>query len=248
MLARYARTLSADELIRVGRFVHEEDRDRFVAARGFLRAVLGAYVGRAPAAIRFVYGQHGKPALAGAAPAPAFNLSHSGDWVLCAVAPARAVGVDVERVQSGFLIDELAGVLSRDERRGLDLLTGDERVHSFFETWTRKEAVAKAIGTGVTVPLDRFEVGVGSANRATELAPTCVVGPWRVVRADPAPGYAGSVAIDEGDWGIRYWDGPPAGGGSAGPPVHDSRRSGQRSVSTEATVGMPLPFGTDLHR
>ncbi len=75
-------TLNDDELGRAGRFVKASDRDRFVAARGLLREVVGAYVGLTPSAVEFEYGPNGKPHLAGGAPGLGFNLSHSGDWAL----------------------------------------------------------------------------------------------------------------------------------------------------------------------
>ena len=202
-LAAYRRSLSADEIVRAGRFVRDEDRDRWVAGRGFLRSVLGQYLAVAPVAVRFRYGRYGKPALVGPGSLPGFNLSHSGEWVLCAVAPARWVGVDIERVRTDLSVEEMAGVLSPAERHEIASLKEERRAHAFFEKWTRKEAIAKALGAGVSMPFDRLDVGLGS---------TGPLGAWWLSRITPGEGFEAAVAVDGTGWGVRCWDGPPTSG------------------------------------
>ena len=91
--------LSSDELARAARFHFERDRTRFSVARAALREILAHYLGASPDEIAFVYGGHGKPALAPPHGDLRFNLSHSHDVALCAVARGREVGVDVERIR-----------------------------------------------------------------------------------------------------------------------------------------------------
>ena len=102
-LLHLRQTLTADELGRVARFRFQEVRNRFIAARGLLRTILGRYLGLEPGVLRFSYGPFGRPTLA----APFglsdhrgrdFNLSHSGDLVLFALTQGRKVGVDLERI------------------------------------------------------------------------------------------------------------------------------------------------------
>jgi 4'-phosphopantetheinyl transferase len=209
-LERYARTLSPDEFDRAGRFIHSRDRDRFVAARGFLRVVLGAYLGRPARAIRFQYGRCGKPALAGTPGEIGFNLSHSGDWALCAVAPARWVGADVERIRAEVAADDLMGVFSSDERAQMDAMTGTERTEAFFAGWTQKEAISKALGCGLSNPLDRLEVAL-RPNGAPRLvrAPDWPVQRWWTIAVSPERGYAGAIAVEGEGWSVRRWNGPP---------------------------------------
>ncbi|HEY2158143.1 MAG TPA: hypothetical protein VGH33_21115, partial [Isosphaeraceae bacterium] len=98
MLARLGSTLSDDERARGERFRSERDRARFLVSRAALRAILSRYAGRPAAALAFLAGPHGKPSLAGAG-AIEFNLSHSGDLALVAVAAGVRVGVDVEQLR-----------------------------------------------------------------------------------------------------------------------------------------------------
>ena len=120
-LAALAATLSADEQVRAARFRFAEHRDRFSAGRGLLRELLGGYVQRPAATLRFAQGAQGKPHLVGeAAGALHFNLSHSGERALYAVA-RREVGVDIN-----FPSHELSGLLDAKQKHNfaIDLQTG----------------------------------------------------------------------------------------------------------------------------
>src|ERR1044072_5076584 len=94
-LERFRRTLEPYELERAGRFYFEKHRRHFVAARVFLRSVVARYLESQPEALRFSYGAFGKPALE-AGHALRFNLSHSNEVELLAVALEAELGVDVE--------------------------------------------------------------------------------------------------------------------------------------------------------
>ena len=96
-----AELLSSDERLRAARFATPELRARFIAARGQLRELLSSYVELSPAAIRFDYSAEGRPSLAAAAARVGvhFNLSHSDDVVVYAIARVERIGIDVERVR-----------------------------------------------------------------------------------------------------------------------------------------------------
>jgi 4'-phosphopantetheinyl transferase len=147
-------TLSADERERAGRFVHARDGARWARARGILRSLLGGYLGTDPRALRFVLGEHGKPALADVGGERAdvrFNLSHSGGVALYAFALGRGVGVDVELVRRplGDVVQLAARMLGEDAARRLRALDGDAREREFLRLWTRHEALVKCHGTGI---------------------------------------------------------------------------------------------------
>ena len=91
--------LSPAEIARAERFVQPKHRQRFITARTALREILGSYLGLPPAAISFRINAHGKPYLDPGPTVLQFNLSHSGDWALCAVTTAGEVGIDIERVR-----------------------------------------------------------------------------------------------------------------------------------------------------
>lgn len=196
-IERLAALLSPDERARARRFVFDRHRMRFVAARGRLREILGGIVGRAPEDLVFSYGEHGKPALAGIADAPHFNLSHSEDIAVLAVA-SRELGADVEMIRP--LQEDVAGRFFSDaEIAALQALPAADRRAGFYRCWTRKEAVIKALGSGLSLPLKTFDVSVGEEARLTRLhgSPDAARG-WCLAHLEPAPGYVGALACETG--------------------------------------------------
>lgn len=151
--------LDEQEARRADRFVRPSDRRRFVFAHAALRLILRSCLGVAAARVSYRLGPHGKPELTETALPLTFNLSHSGDLALIAIARSVAVGVDLEQVRD---LESIAGIVERqfsaDEQAELRALPSGERLHAFFRGWTRKEAVVKMIGEGLGHALDRFEV------------------------------------------------------------------------------------------
>lgn len=152
--------LSADERERADKLLRPIHRSRFINGRGALRLVLGRYVGADPATLRFASGSFGKPNL----PEHAgfyFNVSHSEHVMLIAVTGVGEVGVDVEMrrampdqediVQRFFQADEIAEYKA---------LPSSLRTEGFFNGWTRKEAILKARGDGLSTALDSFSVSL----------------------------------------------------------------------------------------
>ncbi len=162
--------LAPDERDRMARFVFDRDRDRYAAGRAGLRRELGARIGEPPSALSFDYGLQGRPTLRGIADVD-FNLSHTGGLALLAILDCRAqpgrVGIDVEsrRNRLGELLprphlEDLGRVcFSPTERAALERATAPHDV--FYRTWTRKEAVIKALGDGIAYGLERFDVSDG---------------------------------------------------------------------------------------
>ena len=152
--------LVPDEKERAGRFRFDHLRRSFVITRGVLRCLLGSYLALHPSAIRLQYGPKGKPVVAPDAPVD-FNLSHSGEMAVFAFTAGCPIGVDLERVR---VLDELQAIASRffcpEETAEIISLPQDQRERAFFNCWTRKEAYVKAVGDGLSVPLDLFRVTV----------------------------------------------------------------------------------------
>ena len=155
--------LSADEIARAERFLMEQDRARFISCRAALRRVLAGLLGSHPAVVEFEYSPFGKPALAGQHRAEVhFNVSHSQDLAVIAASRRHAVGIDVEQLRPDFASEDIARrFFSPSEREALAQLPAEVRVDAFFRCWTRKEAFVKAIGEGLSFPLDAFEVTLG---------------------------------------------------------------------------------------
>ncbi len=151
--------LSAEEQARAARFRQPDDVARWVLGRTALRRILGARLRCSPEAVSLVPGPNGKPVLPPESPPWQFNLSHSGDWLLLALAWRRRVGIDVEAwgdLEYAALA-ELA--FAPEERAALAAAPVVQRAATFFATWTRKEALLKARGLGLgAFPLEEFAV------------------------------------------------------------------------------------------
>ena len=129
-IARFRDLLSSEERAKADAFHFEADRHRAIVGRGLLRHLLGTCLNRPPDGLQIFAGQNGKPELAPALDAApvAFNVSHSGDWILIALAQQRAVGVDVEQMRSGIAVLEIAQrFFSEAERTGLAALPAAAR-------------------------------------------------------------------------------------------------------------------------
>jgi len=185
-LAGAEAVLSRDEIFRSRRFARALDRERFIAAHGALRMVLGLYLSSDPQSLEFRTGPMGKPALVQTFTDLRFNLSHSGDLALLAVTRGREVGVDVERVQRDI---EFGPIVEHyfEPAEAWDLRTAppQERVSRFFDLWTRKEACLKAEGSGLAFATRTDRFGVRNL---------C-----------PALGYAGAVASEGDEWRLACW-------------------------------------------
>lgn len=162
-VAKFDRILAPDEQARARRFYLTRDRDRFVTARATLRCILSQYLFLRPQDVQFRFGPKGKPMLspAGNPSALEFNLSHSGDRTLVAVADGFSVGIDIEQIRPEVATAQLvAHICTAAERGALVALPESQRVAAFFRCWTSKEACIKASGGGLSVPFRDFEVSI----------------------------------------------------------------------------------------
>ncbi|HEY1607308.1 MAG TPA: 4'-phosphopantetheinyl transferase superfamily protein [Allosphingosinicella sp.] len=185
--------LDPEERSRAARLRFERDRHRFIARRGRLRLLLAGALGCAPAKIRYATGRFGKPRLEGAGDLR-FNLSHSDGLALCAIGRGVEIGCDIERRRSDLADAATAErFFAAGERRVLRSLPRERQVQGFFDCWTRKEAYVKALGDGLSCPLDSFEVSLepggttrlGNGGRA-----------WLIAGFEPAPLYHAAVAVE----------------------------------------------------
>jgi 4'-phosphopantetheinyl transferase len=186
--------LSADERERAARFRVVVDRQRYIASRAILRTLLGRYLDLAPRAISFSYGAYGKPALS---EHPLhFNLSHSHGRALYAFSSKSPLGVDLELVRT--LSDFLhvgASVFSPAEAKEFAAIAPHDQPSVFFKCWTRKEALIKALGAGLSCPLDRFSVSFDEPARLLSAnGHPSELSRWRLYHLEPEPGYFAALA------------------------------------------------------
>jgi 4'-phosphopantetheinyl transferase len=216
--------LDPDELKRADRFTFPRDRRQFAVGRGLLRTILGRYLDRPPESLRFVANAHGKPGFDPRMDLDSsirFNLAHSGDQVVYALADGREIGVDIERIRPDF------GGLAIAERffapgevAALQALPEASRGLAFFHGWTRKEAYIKAKGKGLALPLDEFEVAIDPDQPASLLStlpdPT-EASRWSLVELPAGPGYVAAVCVEGSGWTLRRGTWPWPGDRVAGP-------------------------------
>jgi 4'-phosphopantetheinyl transferase len=185
--------LSIQEQERARRFRRGTDWRRFVARRVALRSILSRYLGVAPGEISFAFAEHGRPRVEGAG--LDFNLSTTGDLMVCAVATGRRVGVDVEPITRDVPRDG-STFMSPGERRGVEALPVGEQASAITLAWVRKEALTKAVGTGLRIGLDTVVVPAGKGPiLLTDLPPAFGGDTWTLYDIDPAPAVAGAVAV-----------------------------------------------------
>ena len=198
-----ATSLSADECGRARRFHFPEDYFRYVFAHAVLRDVLSRYLDCPPSDVQFASNPFGKPfvvRMSGRRP-PEFNLSHAGRVILVGVCDGRRLGIDVEEIrwigdlesiaESQFTPRECAFILAQPSGR---------LERAFFRCWTRKEAYVKALGKGLSIPLNSFDAlteprpdplfdaSSGSLNASS----------LQIADLDAPEGYVASVAVQRG--------------------------------------------------
>jgi 4'-phosphopantetheinyl transferase len=193
--------LDGHERARLDRFRRPADSARYLAAHALARIVLAEMVGRPAAALAFdrtcrCGEQHGKPVLLDG---PGFSLTHAGDLVGVAVHPGGSVGLDVEEIR------ELTDLAAMADHVCSPLETAPD-APAFFTLWTRKEALLKAVGTGLATPMSDITLGPSGVREWTgEDAPR---EPLWLRDLHPAHGYRAAVAGtgDPPDVGERRGD------------------------------------------
>ncbi|MDD1422502.1 4'-phosphopantetheinyl transferase superfamily protein [Dolichospermum sp. ST_sed1] len=203
-LQSFRETLSSDEIARAERFYFPEHRQRFIAGRGSLRAILGQYLDIDPKEVEFEYQPRGKPLLAAkfADKGLLFNLSHSQHLALCGVSYQQQIGVDLEYIRTMSDLESLAKrFFSPREYEYLRLVSSNEQKQIFFRYWTCKEAYLKATGDGL-VQLEEIEICL-TPNQPTQLL---VSGDWSLKELTPAENFAAAVVVAGSHINLHCWE------------------------------------------
>ena len=158
--------LQIDELQRANRYKFPDLQNRFIQRRAILRRILGQYLDHPPAELELTTNAFGKPQISEAHSSELqFSLTHSGDWLAIAITRNQPVGIDLEIIRENvdcvglaenfFAPEDITAICSQSDENQIRA--------KFFEIWTAKEAYIKAIGTGLSIPLDKFYIDLITA-------------------------------------------------------------------------------------
>jgi 4'-phosphopantetheinyl transferase len=209
---RFWRVLSPDEKIRAEQYRFPDDVRSFIVRRGILRMLLGRYLNLAPGQIRLNYGKNGKPWVNEPSMRRKihFNLSHSEGLALYVFTFDDEIGVDIECVKDIPGIDQIAELyFTSGERQDLSSLPESEKKEEFFNIWTRKEAVLKAVGDGLSGPAEEFEVLMAPAGSERLLGTAGTPVPaswWSIYDLKPGPGYSAAFAMKKPPGRVICWE------------------------------------------
>lgn len=202
LLSRLYTTLSRDEKLKAARFKFHADRSHFIARRGLLRSLLAKYLRVTPAEVDLQRSEHGKPHLAeGQDSRIRFNLSASQGFAIYAVSLDREVGIDIERIDENFAWRDISKVFfTLCEQDIISRLPATKQSQAFFEIWTRKESILKAIGTGLRFNPSHINVAEDYAlGRVTALRHDNRL--WKLISLS-ANGIAATIAAPGGGWRV----------------------------------------------
>jgi len=198
--------LTEEEAARAQRLVAAPVRLGFIGGRWLMRSLLAVLAGVEPRSLVLQAGEHGKLSLVGHERlAVSFNLSHSGNLVGLALVHARRIGIDIEAerpLTDGALLARR--ILGPRERKRFERLPKAARAAALLAAWTRKEAVLKAMGIGISGGLDSIDVLSDAILCAGEPATS-----WVVRTLAMPPGYHGAVAIEGDAPRLRAWQAMP---------------------------------------
>jgi 4'-phosphopantetheinyl transferase len=186
--------LSDDERARQRSFVSPDLRRRFGAARAGLRTLLGRHLDLDPRRLAFATNEFGKPRLAGDGQVH-FNLSHCEERAVLAISDTAEVGIDLECERPIEHVDLAKRYFHPNEVTAIAASPDEaEQRRAFFLVWTLKEAVVKALGTGLSTPLDSFEIAIGVSMPRLAVAPEGAPRTWWL-HAAMADGYCCALAV-----------------------------------------------------
>lgn len=200
-LEHFHSLLAVDEKARAERFYFERDRDRYIVGRGILRTLLASYLNMEASKIPIAYGPHRKPVLQLSQTDKTlhFNLAHSNEWAAYVFGWDRPVGIDLEHIRPLPDVDDLVQrFFSPRESTLIRSLSGGQKWDSFFQIWTCKEAILKAYGSGLTTPLDQFEIFVGAEGAVTTTSLTedsAQLANWKIQIFELIPGYKSAISV-----------------------------------------------------
>lgn len=190
--------LSSEERDRAGRFIVDHARQHYISATATVRKILSFYLSCQPNLIQFNRHEKGKPFLKNANSLQ-FNISHSADRLLVAIANDDEVGVDIERCAPINALELAERFFNPQEYQQLLRIEISQQLTYFYRLWTLKEAFIKAIGEGLSFGLDQFIVDMQNDSMGALLSikgDRHAAAKWSLgLLSSPWPDYTAAIAI-----------------------------------------------------
>lgn len=194
--------LSEDEQQRANRFHFPIHRQRFIASRSMLRTILSLYLDYSSKNIIFGYGEHKKPYLHTPNQSQIqFNLAHSDNMAIYALTLNYAVGIDIEKIKPSDYQAIAKRYFSSPENEALMALPIDKQLQGFYRIWSRKEALIKASGKGLSLPLSTFSVSIYNDFETIQLENKT----WSLLSIPIFPDYQTAIASNQPIKAVSYW-------------------------------------------
>lgn len=211
--AAVGEVLSEEERDRAAAFRREDLRTAYVGSHVALRHILAAYTQMPARQLSFTRGRWGKPGLM-SSPELHFNLSHSRGYAVIVVALEGPVGIDLEDMSPPAPFDVVPTICTLAEQELLARTDKDRRDDVFYALWTRKEALAKAMGLGLALDLRKLGVWRGLAEDVSqpEICPSISAPyPWHIFALPTIPGMAAALAAPARSLRRMHWLYPSSG-------------------------------------
>ncbi len=209
LLSAAKHILSDEEKRRADRFHFDIDHKRFSMTRTLLKIILGNCLSKPSQDIQFIFNKHGKPMLADSGNEIHFNVSHSGNLGMIAISNISKIGIDVEQFRNEMITENIAKrFFSKLEVEEFLKLAEDEKLQGFFNCWTRKEAFIKAVGLGLSLPLNAFDVTLKPNEPARLVAVRYkneIATNWTLTDIKLKNGYASAFIIKAKSFSKKFW-------------------------------------------
>jgi 4'-phosphopantetheinyl transferase len=209
---KYRSLLSKDEIERANRFYSPVDHDRFILYRGVLRLLLARYLCIKPNEIPFVYNLYGKPSIKFEVNKQglSFNQSHSSNIGVLAITTFSSIGVDIEYIRDDLPFIEISkGYFSLIEKSELEKLPPFAQNNTFYKIWTEKEAILKAMGVGLSIPLNSFFVNSTQKFGSITFSANDFIGSkkesYTYQSFNILPGYSIALAIERSYYHVQFY-------------------------------------------
>ena len=192
------RMLSSREVDQSDRFIFDKDRVLYIVSHALVRVMLSAFCDVRPDEWQFAENSYGKPSVCDGFPKLHFNLTHTNGLVACVVSSDQEVGVDAEFIDSSIDLDVARKYFARSEIEHVESSAKEKKHEAFYDVWTLKESYVKALGRGLSVPLDSFSICLRTGHEP-KLAFTSDsaddASEWRFFRFRPSPRHCLAVCI-----------------------------------------------------